>query len=149
LIIKNLESGDWQELYPKTLARNVILNSGKDLQEELDSDDSSIEVIADERENQKSNTVIIDNKFFIFSAEATLVSVTQNKYVRSSVIFPFDNAGFFTATANLVSSTAALSDTEHVYIREKHGNRVQVSTIGTYTSNDTVTVDVQVIGVLT
>lgn len=149
MIIKNLESGDWQELYPKTLARNVILNSGKDLQEELDSDDSSIEVIADERENQKSNTVIIDNKFFIFSAEATLVSVTQNKYVRSSVIFPFDNAGFFTATANLVSSTAALSDTEHVYIREKHGNRVQVSTIGTYTSNDTVTVDVQVIGVLT
>lgn len=149
MIIKNRTAGGWEELYPKTLAGNVLLNNGKNLQEELDNDDSSIEIIESDRENQVSKTIIIDNKFFIFSAEATLVSVTQNKYVRSSVIFPFDNAGFFTATANLVSSTAALSDTEHVYIREKHGNRVQVSTIGTYTSNDTVTVDVQVIGVLT
>lgn len=148
MIIRNRTDGGYEELYPKTLADNVLLNNGKSLQDEIDSDNTSIEIIDDTRENSTSKTIIFNNKFFIFSAEADLVSVTQNKYIRSSVLFPFDNAGFFTATANLVAASGSLEDTTHVYIREKHANRVQVSTIGDYGSNDEVTVDVQVVGVL-
>src|SRR5699024_1466390 len=149
MIIKNLENGDWQELYPKTLAENVHLDNGKTVQEQFNMSDS-IEIIEDSRENQTSRTVVINNKFFFFSATAKLTSVTQNKYVRSSVLFPFNNAvpTSLVTSALFVESSSSAEDTTHLYVREKHANRVQISTIGTYTSSDTVTVDVQVTGML-
>lgn len=151
MIIKNLKNGTWEELYPKTTADNVYTLDGKSVQEKLNFDIPNIDIINYEEGTTKSKTLIINDSFFVMGATVTLDNITGagNIYARGSCFFPFDNAETdYTATVTLASSSRSLSDTEQIYVRDKYKHRLYISTIGTYAPGDTVTVDVQVTGML-
>lgn len=147
MILNNKTSEGWKELYPKTLANNVELNNGKTIQNIVDDYEPSVRFGDGYSETEGKPTIILRDRMFITSFNATLSTMVQNKYLRNHFTLPFSNVESYTVNFTLVGPN---SQTRYIYVREKNKDTFQLSTeaLASYEEGYTANVDVQVIGVL-